>query len=116
MNMQICYEKDIDNYNQPIAPLILLPFIENAFKHGLNETIEEPTIAIKIKLVEGRLSFYVMNSHENEPGAPVNANIGLRNVRRQLELMYNEFTLNACNLERTFIVDLIINLNSNGKI
>jgi len=114
--LNIVFQKEIDNYNQLIAPLILLPFIENAFKHGINETLEETTIVIKIKLVEGRLSFYVMNSHENEPGAPVNENIGLRNVRRQLELMYNEFTLNACNLERTFIVDLSINLNSNGKI
>lgn len=114
--LDIVFQKEIDNYNQLIAPLILLPFIENAFKHGINETLEETTIVIKIKLVEGQLSFYVMNSHENEPGAPVNENIGLSNVRRQLELMYNEFTLNACNLERTFIVDLTINLNSNGKI
>lgn len=114
--LNIIFQKEIDNYNQLIAPLILLPFIENSFKHGINETLEETTIVIKIKLVEGQLNFYVMNSHENEPGAPVNENIGLRNVRRQLELMYNEFTLNACNLERTFIVDLTINLNSNGKI
>jgi two-component system LytT family sensor kinase len=112
----ITFHKDIDDYNQLIAPLILLPFIENAFKHGINETFEETSIDIKIRLVEGQLSFYVMNSHENEPGAPINENIGLSNVRRQLELMYKDFTLKACNLERTFIVDLNINLNSNGKI
>jgi two-component system LytT family sensor kinase len=114
--LDIIFEKEIDNYNQRIAPLILLPFIENAFKHGINETIRETAIVIKIKLIDGRLSFYVMNSHDNEPGAPVNENIGLKNVRRQLELMYNDFTLNACNLERNFIVDLDINLNSDGKI
>jgi LytS/YehU family sensor histidine kinase len=110
--LDVVFEKEIDNYNQLIAPLILLPFIENAFKHGINETIEETSIVIKIKLTEGQLNFYVMNSHENEPGAPVNENIGLSNVRRQLELMYKDFTLKACNLESTFIVDLNINLNS----
>ena len=114
--LDILFEKEIDNYDQLIAPLILLPFIENAFKHGINETLAETSIEIKIKLVEGQLNFYVKNSHEHEPGAPVNENIGLSNVRRQLELMYNDFTLNACNLERTFIVDLNINLNSDGKI
>ena len=114
--LDILFEKDIDNYNQCIAPLILLPFIENAFKHGINETLEDTSIEIKIKLVAGQLNFYVKNSHENEPGAPISENIGLSNVRRQLELMYKDFTLKACNLERTFIVDLNINLNSNGKI
>ena len=114
--LDIYFYKEIDNYNQPIAPLILLPFIENAFKHGINETVDETSIEIKVELKEGQLAFYVKNSHDREEGKPVNENIGLKNVRRQLELMYNDFSLTTSNLARTFIVDLNINLNGNGKI
>jgi hypothetical protein len=114
--LDIYFHKEIDNYNQPIAPLILLPFIENAFKHGINETVDETSIEIKVELKEGQLAFYVKNSHDRDESKPVNENIGLKNVRRQLELMYNDFTLTTSNLARTFIVDLNINLNGNGKI
>jgi len=114
--LDICFHKEIDNYNQPIAPLILLPFIENAFKHGINETIDETSIEIKVELKEGQLAFYVKNSHDREEGKPVSDNIGLKNVRRQLELMYSDFSLTTNNQTQTFIVDLHINLNRNGKI
>jgi two-component system, LytTR family, sensor kinase len=114
--LEIVIQKEIDNYDQLIAPLILLPFIENAFKHGINETLEETSIEIRIKLYEGQLNFYVKNSHEHEVINPVNEKIGLSNVRRQLELMYKDFSLTARNLAQTFIVDLQINLYSNGKI
>jgi two-component system LytT family sensor kinase len=114
--LDICFHKEIDNYNQPIAPLILLPFIENAFKHGINETINETSIEIKVQLREGQLVFFVKNSHEGEENKPVIEKIGLSNVRRQLELMYHDFSLTTRSLAQTFIVDLSVNLNKNGKI
>ena len=114
--LDICFYKEIDNYNYPIAPLILLPFIENAFKHGINETINETSIEIKIELKEGQLAFFVKNSHEGEENKPVIEKIGLSNVRRQLELMYHDFSLTTRSLAQTFIVDLNVNLNKNGKI
>jgi two-component system LytT family sensor kinase len=61
-------------------------------------------------------AFFVKNGHDREDSKPVNENIGLKNVRRQLELMYNDFSLTTNNLARTFIVDLNINLNGNGKV
>ena len=114
--LDICFHKEIDNYDQPIAPLILLPFIENAFKHGINETLHETSIEIKVELKEGQLSFFVKNSHESEESKPVIEKIGLSNVRRQLELMYHDFSLTTRSLAQTFIVDLNVNLNRNGKI
>lgn len=115
-SMDVIFLKEIDDYDKRIAPLILLPFIENAFKHGINETINETSIEIRVELKAGQLLFFVKNSHDREDGKPVNENIGLRNVRRQLELMYNDFSLNTTNLAQTFLVDLKIDLNSNGKI
>ncbi len=114
--LKVCFDKDIDDYNKRIAPLILLPFIENAFKHGVNETIYESSIKVKVELKEGQLNFFVKNSHDREDNKPVNENIGLSNVRRQLELMYDDFSLTTRDVGQTFIVDLKINLNSNGKI
>ena len=114
--LEVCFHKEIDDYNQLIAPLILLPFIENAFKHGVNDTINSTGISIKATLEKGQLAFVVKNSHDHDDNSPINENIGLSNVRRQLELMYTDFSLNTTNLAQIFIVDLKINLHSNGKI
>ena len=112
----VCIQKEIDDYDQMIAPLILLPFIENAFKHGINETIDDTSIEVKVELKGGQLAFFVKNSHDRDDSKPINENIGLSNVRRQLELMYKDFSLKTLNLEQTFIVDLKINLNKNGDV
>jgi two-component system LytT family sensor kinase len=112
----VCFQKEIDDYNQLIAPLILLPFIENAFKHGINEVIDDTSIEVKVELKEGQLTFFVRNSHDRDDSKPINESIGLSNVRRQLELMYNEFSLTTQNLARSFVVDLEINLKGNGNI
>ena len=114
--LEVCFEKEIDDYGKLIAPLILLPFIENAFKHGINETIYESSVIIKVELKEGQLTFFVKNSHDRKDGDTVNENIGLSNVRRQLELVYKDFSLTTRSPDQTFIVDLKINLNSNGNI
>ena len=114
--LEVCFNQEIDDYNQLIAPLILLPFVENAFKHGVNDTINSTGISINATLENGHLTFVVKNDHDHDKNSPINENIGLSNVRRQLELMYTDFSLNVINLEQTFIVDLKINLHSNGKI
>ncbi len=114
--LEICFTKEIDDYHQLISPLILLPFIENAFKHGVSDTVDSTVIAISATLNKGQLAFLVKNSHSNSGDGQIKENIGLKNVRRQLELTYSDFTLNITNLEQTFLVDLKINLNSNGKL
>ncbi|SHN37562.1 sensor histidine kinase [Mucilaginibacter sp. OK098] len=114
--LEVSFNKQIDDYNQLISPLILLPFVENAFKHGVNDTIDATVIAIDVALNKGRLAFVVENSHNHPDNGRINEHIGLKNVRRQLELTYADFSLNITNLEQTFLVDLKVNLNSNGKL
>lgn len=113
---EVYIQKEIDDYNQLIAPLILLPFIKNAFKHGINETIDDTSIEVRVGLKEGQLTFFVKNSHDHDDGKPINENIGLSSVRRQLELMYKEYSLNTFNLAQTFTFDLKTNLNRNGNV
>lgn len=77
----------LDDPLQPVTPLILLPLVENAFKHGVSEQRAGAWVAINIELHEGRLEAVVENSN---PGA-VQENpegIGLKNLKRQLELLY----------------------------
>ncbi len=75
-----------------VAPLLLLPFVENAFKHGAANS-ESDVVFVKIDLyTEGRtLHFQVENSKSSRPRAGKDDDhkgIGLRNVEKRLELLY----------------------------
>jgi two-component system LytT family sensor kinase len=114
--LTIHFEKDIDDASQLIAPLLLLPFIENAFKHGASETRFDSYIHIKVHLQAGLLRFCIKNSKEENGDTTVTDNIGLSNVRRQLELMYTEHQLQVDNQKDHFSVHLTINLNNDATL
>lgn len=114
--LTIRFEKDIDDSGQLIAPLLLLPFIENAFKHGASETRFDSYIHIGVELKGGQLKFCIENSKEESGDTTVTDNIGLSNVRRQLELMYQEHSLQVDNQKDRFAVHLTINLNNDATL
>jgi two-component system LytT family sensor kinase len=72
--------------NQRIAPLLLIAFIENAFKHGV---ANDPAAPIKmiINLSDGHLSFYMENK-KHVHNRDSSGGIGLNNVKRRLDLLY----------------------------
>ena len=96
-----------------IEPMLLIPFVENAFKHGLGGSGDSRLyIYLRIDPLSQLLHFRV----ENEI-APVsnskdfNSGIGLKNVSRRLELLYkNKHTLNTMIEDNIFIADLQIEL------
>ncbi|TCJ14308.1 histidine kinase [Flaviaesturariibacter flavus] len=98
-----------------IAPMLLIPFVENAFKHGVS--YREPSF-IKVLLEEknGTLFFDVHNSvHEKPHDDPerYKSGIGLENVRRRLELLYpGRHQLFVRGTEKEFFVHLSIDLTS----
>jgi two-component system LytT family sensor kinase len=114
--LTIRLEKQIDDPAQQIAPLLLLPFIENAFKHGASETRFDSYVTINIQLQGGILNFHIENSKEENGDTSVKDNIGLSNVRRQLELMYVEHHLRVDNQKDRFTIHLTINLNNDAAI
>lgn len=114
--LTVRYSKQVDDGAQPIEPLLLLPFAENAFKHGVSESRFDSFVNISLRLAGGRLHFEIENNKENGGADKVQDNIGLSNVRRQLELMYGDYDMQVHNLEHTFKVHLAINLNSHGKV
>lgn len=71
-----------------IAPLLLLPFIENAFKHGLEEETGTGFVHIVICQTEDDLNLQVSNSKPTGAGAKETNGIGIRNVRQRLDILY----------------------------
>ncbi|MFT3703847.1 MAG: sensor histidine kinase [Agriterribacter sp.] len=93
-----------------IAPLILLSFIENAFKYGISNH-EKSNININIAVSDGTLQMMVSNTIFNRPGSNQLNSIGIPNSSRRLELLYpNKHALKMNRLENIFTVDLKIDL------
>jgi len=114
--LSISFNKEIDDFSRPVIPLLLLPLIENAFKHGASESRFNSFIHIYIELAGGRLNFEIENSKENGVTDHAIDNIGLSNLRRQLELIYRDYALNVNNESTIFRVFLNINLDSYAKV
>jgi len=111
--LDVRWEQYLDNTTQVITPLILLPLIENAFKHGAANSRFQSFVHIKIRLESARLHFHISNSFEkNEQEAISKERIGLHNTRRQLELTYKDYDLDIYQQEQVFVVQLVINLKS----
>lgn len=72
-----------------VEPLLLIPFVENAFKHGVSY-LEESNIDISLRIDKSDLHFRVVNNRIKKNGDPVQqeSGIGLKNVLRRLELLY----------------------------
>jgi len=106
---------DIDNSKQPLPPLLLIPLVENAFKHGVSETRNEPFVDINLIVKQQQLLFIVKNSiEETATEQEVKENIGLSNLRRQLALLYNDYDLSVGQENAVFTSTLRINLTSNA--
>ncbi|MCE2994161.1 MAG: sensor histidine kinase [Cyclobacteriaceae bacterium] len=108
--LTIQFETDIDNPAQRIAPLILIHFVENAFKHGVGESRFESSILIRITLQNGVLKALIENSVEANQGCSEVAKIGLANIKRQLQLLYPRHQLDITQTEQFFKVALTIPL------
>ncbi len=113
--LTVSFLKEISDEQELISPLLLLPFIENAFKHGASESRFMSFIHVEMKLHDGILKFSVKNSKENKGCKCAGATIGLNNVKRQLELLYIEYDMQVLNETSVFIVLLTINLKSYAK-
>lgn len=95
-----------------IVPLILNTFVENSFKHGLNNPDSDGFIRIRIHADPARLTFTAENSKSGNPDRKEKSGIGLQNVRRRLELSYpGKHTLHITEDEHTYKVHLTLDLS-----
>jgi len=112
-NLDLIFNHHFDDKNAPIAPLILLSLIENAFKHGVSSNPFNPKIHIDLKVEKDQLSFMVFNTKNNVSSTKkVTKNgIGTTNVQRQLVLNYPEkHQLNIEETEEDYTVNLTLHL------
>ncbi len=114
--VQVNIEKNIDNTATAITPQILLPLVENAFKHGTSEVIGLSKIKLGIELIQHQLKIEVHNSLGTAKANPSEEGIGLANMRRRLELLYRDYSLVYGEKGNNFVVELNINLNSYADI
>lgn len=102
-------EKNINNPTLNISPMILVPFVENAFKHG---DFRNKGFEMKLSDDNEILHFYLLN-YKKERMKDSLSGIGIENVKKRLEILYpKKYELNIKNTETEFIVDLKINLRN----
>ena len=90
--------------------MLLIPFVENAFKHG--GVLQKPEVHISLSVADYKLHFEVKNKfEENMATKDKTSGIGLTNVKRRLELLYpNKHLLKLDKENGWFFIDLLINL------
>lgn len=71
-----------------VEPLLLVPFVENAFKHISHFTDKTNFVKVDMSRANGEFVFSVINSKEEQPTTELHGGIGLNNVKRRLELLY----------------------------
>ncbi|MCX6232361.1 MAG: histidine kinase [Bacteroidetes bacterium] len=100
--------------SQQVSPLLFIPFIENAFKHGVNKQLENAFIKIQFDFEKhGWLKFTIENTKDNIEKAvdKTYSGIGIENVKKRLSLLYpNKSTLTITDNQNIFRVELIIEL------
>ncbi|QGY45727.1 sensor histidine kinase [Maribellus comscasis] len=109
--LELSYSVNGEADKHQIAPLILLPFIENCFKHGASKDRIKPVVDIEINIMSEFLTLKAINSVPEKKGKeePENEGIGLSNVKRRLELIYpDKYELEINSNNRLFGVELKI--------
>ena len=112
-NVQVNVNLEAVDGNYEIEPMLLIPFVENAFKHGTG-MIEDAMISVQLKAEKGLINFAVQNKFD--PASieikDKTSGIGLTNVKRRLNLLYgNKQKLLITQKDNWFTVSLQLNLN-----
>ena len=98
-----------ETHDRKIPALILLPFVENCFKHGASETLQLSWVKITIDNQPNLIVIKVENNKNGESTVQKKEGIGIQNVKRRLDLLYNgKHELKIINGKETFLVILTI--------
>jgi len=108
LTLQVLF--DIKEDWHTIEPMLLIPFVENAFKHG--GMVQHPEIHVFLSVINNELHFMVKNKFEDSSAIKdKTSGIGLSNVKRRLELLHpGTHVLTIDKQSGWFIIDLVITL------
>ena len=113
--LEISFETDGAIHGKIIAPLLLIPFVENAFKHGVENNENQSWIRMNLWVENNHLNFMIENSIAENKGEiegfqKEQSGIGLSNVQKRLDLLYpNRHTLKTKHQD-SFLVKLNLEL------
>ena len=114
-DIKVKFKTDIGEGESVIEPLLLLPFVENAFKHGID--IEKGgKISIVISLTGNELKLHVENPLVDKDVNVYNGSsgVGMSNTLKRLKLLYNDnFTFSSGPVKSNYVVDLVLKLKEN---
>jgi two-component system LytT family sensor kinase len=112
VNIESTIKLDEEANHYTVEPMLLIPFVENAFKHGTGN-LDQAYISIKLLATQKLLVFEVLNSFDDasHDSSDENSGIGLSNVRSRLELLYkNKYTLTINDKNNLFYIILTLEL------
>jgi len=115
LDVQIDFPSETGNL--VIAPLLLLPFVENCFKHGASNMLDQPWISLQVIVDNRVMKMKLVNGKANDYKPLKSSNgIGISNVKKRLELIYPEkYILDIQEEDEVYIVNLKLNLEK-GKV
>jgi len=109
LNLYLDIGADLDGYR--IAPMLLMPFLENSFKHGVSATSALSYVSIRLFVENGHLHFGIINSLPAKRSEKKHHGVGLTNVGKRLELLYGDkYTLKTEETEKEYRVELSLPL------
>ncbi|MBL0744604.1 sensor histidine kinase [Chryseolinea lacunae] len=92
--LQLTFELPVIT-TQQIPPMLLMPLVENLFKHGIDKRKPENPVAISLQFVDEHLVFTVANPLPEEKHSAAAGGFGLKNLRQRLQMLYTDFTLRS---------------------
>ncbi|MES2645593.1 MAG: histidine kinase [Bacteroidota bacterium] len=111
LQLQVAIEGNAEN--KFITPLLLIPFVENCFKHGTSKMLDYPWLKLEIEIMDKVLFFRLSNSKPSQVSvASTNSGIGLKNVQKRLALLYPlTHVIQFTSDDHSFTVHLEVPLN-----
>jgi len=114
-HIKVIFKTQLSKEESVIEPLLLLPFVENAFKHGVDNE-KGGKIQVLITQSGNTLQLHVENPLIEEPSIEKNGSsgIGMNNTLKRLKLLYHDnFSLAAGPAGKTYVIDLVLKLKEN---
>ncbi len=119
-SIRIEFDADESAADKLVAPLLMIPFIENAFKHGVKEQLGNSFVRISLRMLDAEKLHFVIENSKPEDSQVTGDNgigIGIANARKRLALIYpDEHKLCIADDGMTYRVDLTIDLPSAGNL
>ncbi|RYG35157.1 MAG: GHKL domain-containing protein [Chitinophagaceae bacterium] len=108
--VSLTYSKDVKGFS--IEPLLLIPFVENAFKHLSSHTAKNNFVRLELARSNGHFIFSAENSKDEVKATDPYSGIGLNNVKRRLELLYpGKHELTISDEESVYRIDLTLKID-----